>query len=326
MSPEQSNTRIVKHPFADLMQGARLDSFEQNGNEVHIQVQGFKTLESELFENNGSIMERGNARHIPLKITFSNVQHMKESDFLNNLDQYALDDPSRIIGVMHSWIMPGMDDIFHMLGLYGPEEASTNFFAGSVTHEQGEPSDPFTFERDWSPSPPMPEGEVPQPYDIYDRFGGDPVIFNLDGKSLEDKLFVGGIENQPDQRPNEIGAVLNIGEKPSVWVKDGMLHPNDRTVEKGEGSKGMSPEEIRAEAKWVIDHLKKDESVLVHCVAGMNRSTTVTCAVLMQLEGLTAEQALQRVYEHHPWAKPDSHHWLMLRWLEKTSDLKKPEK
>jgi hypothetical protein len=49
----------------------------------------------------------------------------------------------------------------------------------------------------------------------------------------------------------------------------------------------------------------------------MNRSTTITCAVLMQLEGLTAEQALRRVYEHHPWAKPDSHHWLMLRWLEK---------
>jgi hypothetical protein len=37
----------------------------------------------------------------------------------------------------------------------------------------------------------------------------------------------------------------------------------------------------------------------------------------MQLEGITAEQALERVYENHPWAKPDPHHWLMLRWLEK---------
>jgi hypothetical protein len=33
----------------------------------------------------------------------------------------------------------------------------------------------------------------------------------------------------------------------------------------------------------------------------------------MMLEGLTAEKALERVYENHPWAKPDSHHWLMLR-------------
>jgi hypothetical protein len=37
----------------------------------------------------------------------------------------------------------------------------------------------------------------------------------------------------------------------------------------------------------------------------------------MQLEGLTAEQALLRVREQHPWAKPDTHHWLALRWLEK---------
>ena len=314
MSPEQMNAHIIKHPFAELMQGARLDSFEQSDNEIRMTVQGFDVLDSELFEREGVIMERVTARHIPLNITLSNVYQMKESEFLNNLEQYALDDPSRTISFIHSWIMPGMDDIFHILSMVN---AGTNFFASSATHTQGEASEPFTIERDRSPSPPMPEGEVPQLYDIYDRFGGDPVVFNLGGKTVEEKLFVGGIENQPDQRPNEIGAVLNIGEKPSAWVKeDQPQNPNDRTVEKGEGSQGMSPEEIRAEADWVIDHLKKDESVLIHCVAGMNRSTTVTCAVLMQLEGLTAMQALQRVYEHHPWAKPDSHHWLMLRWLE----------
>ncbi|NTU75547.1 MAG: hypothetical protein HGA86_05445 [Anaerolineaceae bacterium] len=27
------------------------------------------------------------------------------------------------------------------------------------------------------------------------------------------------------------------------------------------------------------------------------------------------EEALARVREHHPWARPDSHHWLVLRWL-----------
>ena len=317
MSPIKSNVRIVKHPFADLMQGARLDTFEKNGTEVRMTVQGLEVLDSELFERDGVILERVTARHIPLDITFSNVYQMKESGFLNNLGQYAVDDPSRTISFIHSWVMPGMDDIFHILSL---ANAGTNFFASGATHTQGEATEPFTVERDRSPSPPMPEGEVPQPYDIYDKFGGDPVTFNLNGNSIENKLFVGGIENQPDQRPNEIGAVLNIGEKPSAWVKENQPQgSNDRTVEKGEGSEGMSPEEIRAEADWVIEHLKKDKSVLVHCVAGMNRSTTITCAVLIKLEGLTAEQALQRVYEHHPWAKPDSHHWLMLRWLEKTN-------
>jgi len=54
-------------------------------------------------------------------------------------------------------------------------------------------------------------------------------------------------------------------------------------------------------------------------VAGMNRSTTICCAVLILLEGLSAEAALERVREHHPWARPDSHHWLTLRWLEMSS-------
>ena len=111
--------------------------------------------------------------------------------------------------------------------------------------------------------------------------------------------------------------MLNLGERPSAWVKGDNINPNDRTVEKGEGTLGMSTDEIRAEANWVIDHLKKDENVLVHCVAGMNRSVTVCCAVLMLTENLTAEAALARVHEKHPWAKPDSYHWLALRWLEK---------
>ncbi|HEY5730156.1 MAG TPA: dual specificity protein phosphatase [Anaerolineales bacterium] len=313
MSPIKSNPRIVKHPFADLMQGARLDSYEHSSGEIHMQVKGLEIVNSELFERDGTIMERVTARHVPLKLSFSNIQQLNLADFFTSLDQVTPDDPSRIIAYFYSWVQPGMDNIFHMLGLRSPNDAGMNFFTSRVSHEQGESGELFTLERDYSPSPPMPEGEVPQPYDIYDRFGGDPVSFGLNGIIIDNKLFVGGIENQPDQRPDEIGAVLNIGEKPSAWVKeDQSQNPNDRTVEKGEGSQGMSPEETN----WVIERLKKNESVLIHCVAGMNRSTTITCAVLMQLEGLTAEQALERVYETHPWAKPDSHHWLILRWLE----------
>jgi hypothetical protein len=319
MSPVQSNTQIIRHPFASLMQGARLDSFQENGSEIQMDVQGLEIIETELFERDGVIMEKVTGRHIPLKLFFSNIQLIKRSGYFSTLKQAPIEDPSRIIGFMHSWKMPGMDDIFHMFSLRGSVGANMSFFAGAVTIEQGEAGEPFTFERDWSPSPPMPEREVPQPYDIYDHFGGDPVKIKLNGNTLENKLFVGGIENQPEDRPDNISAVLNLGEKPSVWVKDDQIHPNDRRVEKGEGSDGMSVDEIREEAGWVIDHLQKDESVLVHCVAGMNRSVTVCVAALMMLEGLTAEKALERVYENHPWAKPDSHHWLMLRWLEKNA-------
>jgi protein-tyrosine phosphatase len=49
----------------------------------------------------------------------------------------------------------------------------------------------------------------------------------------------------------------------------------------------------------------------------MNRSSTICCAVLMLLEGLNAEAALARLRETHPWARPNSRHWLALRWLTK---------
>ena len=77
----------------------------------------------------------------------------------------------------------------------------------------------------------------------------------------------------------------------------------------------MDVSEITEEACWVIERLQAGQRVLVHCAAGMNRSATICCAVLILLEGLPAEAALERVREHHPWARPDSDHWLALRWL-----------
>jgi hypothetical protein len=56
----------------------------------------------------------------------------------------------------------------------------------------------------------------------------------------------------------------------------------------------------------------------------MNRSSTICCAVLILLEGLPAEKALERVREHHPWARPDGNHWLKLRWLGMDPELRAP--
>ena len=317
MSPTPAQTRIIEHPFASLLQGGRLDSFHPNGRELHLEVQGLEVSDSEVFERDGKLLERLTGRRIPLKLSFSDVTQLNHTDFFNTLAQFPAADPSRIIAQMHSWKMPGMDEIFHIFNLRAPLSANMNFFASGATHKQSAAGEPFTFERDWSPAPPMPEGLVPQPQDLHDRFGGDPVTVKVSDIVQEQKLFVGGLENQPDHRPPQVNAVLNLGEKPSLWVKGAELHPNDRTVQKGEGSQGMSPAEIREEANWVIERLQKNESVLVHCVAGMNRSATISCAVVMMLEGLTAEEALKRVREQHPWAKPDSYHWLALRWLEK---------
>jgi hypothetical protein len=318
MPASSTETRIIEHPFASLLQGGRLDSFQENGREILLQVQGLERTASEVFERDSKLLERVTGQHVPLKLTFLNVTPLSRDEFFTSLEQYSLDDPSRIMVTMHSWKQPGMDDIFHALSLRAPVGANISFFASEARYEKAEGGNPFTFERDWSPAPPMPDRVVPQLLDLYPRFGGDPVTIRMDGNVIENKLFVGGLEHQPDQRPTDLGAVLNLGERPSLWVKGDDLHPNDRSVARGEGARGMSVNEIRTEANWVIDHLKKDESVLVHCVAGMNRSTTICCAVVMLLEGLSAEQALIRVREQHPWAKPDAYHWLALRWLEKT--------
>ena len=82
----------------------------------------------------------------------------------------------------------------------------------------------------------------------------------------------------------------------------------------------MRVAEIMAESRWVIERLKAGKRVLVHCAAGMNRSATICCGVLITLEGLTAEDALERVRRHHPWARPDPFHWLNLRWLAYTME------
>ena len=317
MSPTPVQTRIIEHPFASLVQGGRLDSFQENGRELHLNIQGLEIISTEVFKREGKLFERVTGRHIPLKLTFPNVKELNRPDFFTSLEQYPLEDPSRVIAQMHSWIMPGMTEIFHIFNLRGPVFANMNFFASAANYEKEIASEPFTFERDWSPSPPMPEGLVPQPLDLHDNFGGDPVSLKIGDTVQAQRLFVGGLENQPDQRPPQVNAVLNLGERPSLWVKANDPHPNDRVVEKGEGSKGMSVDEIRTEANWVIERLQKDEHVLVHCVAGMNRSTTICCAVVMLLEGLSADEALKRVRAQHPWAKPDSYHWLALRWLEK---------
>jgi hypothetical protein len=295
------------------MLGARLDSFYESEQDLFLYVQGLQVKASQLFERDGRILERVNGSYIPLRLHFSGVTDLYCEDFLMNLEEYPQDDPSRTIIHLLSWRQPKRLDVYYRFGLPGED---LHFFARQITWEKLEkPSHPVQFERDWSPAPPMPPRLVPRPRQIYSHYGGDPITIKVNGRVRHRKLFVGELGIQPRRRPH-VDAVLNLGEEPSRWVKGWRLHPNDRAINRGEGATGMTIAEIGEEAEWVIERLEQNQSVLVHCVAGMNRSTTICCAVLMLLEGLGAEAALARVRQHHPWARPDSHHWLALRWLE----------
>ena len=316
MSPSKTRTRIIEHPFAALLQGGRLDSYEETKNRVVLVVQGFQPVSSKLIRKGGKIFERVRAKFIPLELTFSKISKLKRDAFFINLDKYSMDDSSRSIAYMYSWRQPDKQDVFYMFGLRLPAGAVMSFLASNVNCTISHAAQkPFTIERDWSPAPPMTNRLVPEFKSINTKYGGDPVSIKRKGVETHRRLFVGGVHLQPRSRP-QVDAVLNLGEEPSRWVKSGEdLHPTDRAVEHGEGSQGMTVDQIHEEAAWVIERLRNDQRVLVHCVAGMNRSVTICCAVLILLERLTAEAALARVRAHHPWARPDSHHWLALRWL-----------
>ncbi len=313
-----TSARIIEYPFAAWVQGARLDTYAETQREITLQVQGFQPVSSKLVKRDDEPYELVRARHIPLKLTFSGVSKLKRDDFFPSLDSYSLDDTSRTIAYMYSWRQPRRQDVFYLFGLRLPVGADMQFRAQAVQWEQiSSPGKPFVIERNWSPAPPMPGRVVPKSKDMYKTVGGDPVSIRFGEKNLHRRLFIGGVYIQPKKRP-QVDAVLNLGESPSRWVKEGQaLDSRDRAVEHGEGSQGMTVAQICEEASWVLERLRQNQRVLVHCVAGMNRSVTVCCGVLILLEGLSAEEALSRVREHHPWARPDSHHWLALRWLAK---------
>jgi hypothetical protein len=318
----RSHTRIIQRPFAASLQGAMLDSYAEeqvNGQPgITLNIRALEHKSSELFEHDGRIFERIQGDYVPIRLHFTGVSKLKSSDFFTNLNSLPHNDPIRTIEDMLSWRQPERRDIFYLFGMRAPHLDSLMFFAKQVTCEKPtQESIPSTLERDWCPPPPMPERLVPQPKFLHRRFGGDPITLRINDRAYQRRLFIGGLEVQGNERP-QVDIVFNVSEEPSRWVKDNKTYSPDRWDNKGEGSKGMSIEVIREEANWVIDHLRKNKRVLVHCAAGMNRSSTICCATLILLEGLTAEQALERVREYHPWARPDSAHWLKLRWLAKT--------
>ena len=319
----RNHARIIQYPFAAPMQGALLDSYyEEERRErllVTLNIRLFeRTMPSELFERDQIVYERVYGSYAPAQLHFLGVSDLKNRDFFINITKYSPDDPVRTIKDMLSWRQPGRQETFYLFAMQAPQAESLMFFARNVTYEKfSQNATPVTLERNWCPPPPMPDRLIPQPKRLHQHFGGDPITFHIDSRTCHRSLFIGGLEAQGNERP-QVDIVFNVGEKPSNWVKDNLTHPSDRWDNKGEGSDGMSTTVILEEAKWVADCLRKNQRVLVHCVAGMNRSSTICCAALILLEGLTAEQALERVREHHPWARPDSGHWLKLRWLART--------
>jgi len=327
------HTRILEFPFAQTIAGARLvDLTEQKRGQRLDLIMDYRELAvktpPELMSSDGMPVERVEGVFIPRRLRFVDISWVKRSDMYQNLAGVPADHPCRELRSMLLWLSIGADRPFYLLSNSAPDIADLSFFARGCKEEAvpealNSPPEAVNLTRNWSPPPPSPARLVPAPQKLHTRFGGDPVTIWLNGRVFHRRLFVGGVEQQEKDRP-QVDVVLNLGEYPSRWLTPGFVCPDsDRWENKGEGRVGMTPAEIASEARWVIERLKAGKTVLVHCYAGMNRSSTVCCAVLILLEGLSAEEALERVRQHHPWARPDSHHWLALRWLAKETRLKR---
>ncbi|MEM7332931.1 MAG: dual specificity protein phosphatase, partial [Chloroflexota bacterium] len=250
---------------------------------------------------------------IPARVRFSNVIWIQKSGLFAQLENVPFDHPVRSIRGMLHWTLPQQKPRFMLL--HGEEDFSMlMFYADSYAREDRSGIiEPLSESRYWAAAPLLEDATVEGNQELYDQYGGDSVPIWIDGAFVGDRLFVGGVDEQAEKRPL-IDHVLNLGEKPSRWQK-GDPSAQDRWSQQGEGSQGMTPRQIYQEAKWVVDHLKKDKRVLVHCVAGFNRSVTICCAILMILEKIPPTTALQRIRRNHPWARPDGTHWLALKYL-----------
>jgi predicted protein tyrosine phosphatase len=160
---------------------------------------------------------------------------------------------------------------------------------------------------------------VPERTKLLRRYNGDPITVALGNRRYRYRLFIGGLRHQGEIRP-DVDAVLNLCEMDNPWVAQAGRHLNDRFACKGEMAIGMTMSDLLAEGRWVAERLRAGQRVLVHCYAGVNRSSTVCCAALMLLEGLSAEEALARVRENHPSCRPDPYHWFLLERLHAAVD------
>jgi hypothetical protein len=319
MKSTTHHTHLLPFPAPRTPAGGRLDALNllpgANSRDLQMDYQEFEpTAPGRLFEHNGIPMEVVQGRLHPRRLLFTDVQFLDGEELCSTLNSLPEGHPNRDLTSALAWRAPE-GQAYYLFSGNAAEYVPLLFTARACRLLPRQASSrAVEINRDWSPQPLEPVRMVPNPKSLHRRFGGDPVTIHMDGKAFHRRLFTGGVDIQPDLRP-DVHAVLNLGEDESAWIAKTPAWPADRWENKGEGSGGMSIAEIAREAAWVIERLQAGQRVLVHCAAGMNRSGTICCATLILLEGLTAEAALARVREHHPWARPDTHHWLKLRWL-----------
>ena len=319
MTKNTERLRILAFRYADSLSAARLRAVAQ---EIHGLRKDFvleydelrMTTPPSLSSRLGQIREHIHGQYLPRRIRFMNVSGLECSGLYEHLEDVPLDHGARSLRGTLYWSQPGKPARW---GVFNGSLEPAELMLTARRYRQEERTgsiEAVDLVRDWCPAPHLPAREFALHKRIHAQYAGDPVTVSLNGKAEPQRLFVGGQHHRGDEPPG-VDAVLNLGDEASRWATVKPAPACDRWTRKGEGQSGMDVAGIVAEASWVVDRLRAGQRVLVHCSAGFNRSVTVCCAALIVLEKVSAEAALERVRQHHPWARPDTHHWLALRWL-----------
>lgn len=313
--------RIFSFPHQDALFDAHLDDIAQEpskrGADIVFDFQRLTlTSTPELVIRDGKPLEVAEGEYTPMRLRFRDGLWLRRTGIFSQLAALPNGiDARRIFGILHTR-QPQIGEFYWItMGASEPGELMLRA-RGCAIEERAGTSRRVTITRNWAFTPPSPVGPVPHRPVLYWRYGGDPIRIFLGNRMLSNRLFIGGLHHQHYERP-AIDHVLNLCGIENDWCVRTGRHENDRYAWKGEMGAGMDATNLLLEAEWVAERLREGKRVLVHCYAGINRSSTVCCASLMLLEGLTAEQALARVRERHPSSWPDPYHWFTLRWLER---------
>lgn len=301
---------------------ARLDDIREEktatGKQIVLALQMLRAIgPAEECVEDGRVCVRVRARGVPARLRFTRAEWLARTGVFERLAEQPLDSGARrLFGVAHYRSLT--HGTFYWLRTGTAEPGDMIIRAGGHVLEKDEaPGELVEVVRRWAdPPPPMP-GLVPLRPVLHHCYAGNPIAIRLGRRVLRNRLFIGGIGNQRERRP-AVDHVLNLCGVANPWIAQMGVHASDRYACKGEGPLGMDAGELIDEAAWVVERLRAGRRVLVHCYAGMNRSATVCCAALMMLEGVSAEEALARVRERHPFAWPDPYHWFVLEWLSRS--------
>lgn len=307
--------RVYNFPYASQLFDAHIEAIYEERTDLVIDLQTFHELaKPEPRVIDGRPYELARGEYHPMRLRFTRAKTLRRTGQFEAFDDVPSDDHARrLFSILHAR-RHGIGNSY-LLGTAATEAGEFLLSARSCLLEE-RPGHVRLADvmRSWAYTPATPAGLVPHRPSLYRRYGGDPIAIHLGGRLLRNRLFIGGLHHQSAERPL-VDHVLNLCGYENPWCGWHGWHPHDRFAHKGEMAVGMGPADLLAEARWVVEHLRAGKRVLVHCYAGINRSSSVCCAALILLEGLTADQALARIRETHPIAWPDPYHWFQLRWL-----------